>query len=1067
VYQSNSGGAPDAKNMALERNTVVLASAGTGKTRKLVEVYLELLERGVDPLRIVAVTFTEKAAAEMRDRIRTAVYERHGPEWIKILSILPAAPISTIHGFCGILLREHGFHLGIDPSFTILDEQRSIDLARESAREAIRQEIHSGNVGVEELFGDFGLERLVETLISAGYWMNSLGVDSAWLEARIGDQVRAAADVEKSLSVEMEKYGGNVEAIGQLADEMDARKARHPLRKRDDADALLPRLGQIASVSAARHLSLLVATAAAVFRGKKRSLNALDFDDLLLGVRDLLKNDTAMRSHYRQHFQALLIDEFQDTDEVQAEIISLLGEDADGSGRFTPGKLMIVGDPKQSIYRFRRARVTVFFRMLDRIVKEGGVVEHLQENYRSAPQIAEFSNRLSQLAMDGRGKHSGITSDDADLTYRIKFAPEDALKPKSDSPFLGITYVAAESGARAAQGRNMEAEAIARLLKEWKAAGTIQSWKEVALLFRAMTNVDIYLEALEAHGIPVYVVQGARFYEKTEVSDLIAFLELILHPQDQLLRTIVLSSSLIGAEFRELVPLRAGRGWDHELDGRRVRVEVLDELLKPWLSRRDSATAAEILQDVIRKTNFDVVMMAQKNGRQRVANIGKLIEITRGLARQGTTALDDVVRYLRDRAQDTSIREPEAQIVRQDDEVVRVLSVHQAKGLEFDIVIVPDLAARTGRNTSDRTFFSDRWGILVGAAYGLHRKALPHSLILQSKLLDEDQQYEEEKRLLYVAVTRAKKMLVLGEGFSKQAGPWLQWTEQLLEEAHSGALARARDGKAVTVRAKGFTVKVVPASQLNGPEQLRFNADSILVAEPVIPLLKTPRVISTIELTPSDLTSLAGCFRYFHWTRILGIAEPGRPSTGNTPQMRLGSVAHKVLETGSVPSAEKLTTMGLHDLGAVFESSDWQSLVSAVPEREMPFIMHIKVDGKDCWIRGRMDVVVPAAVPRVVDYKYATWQDGCEADYEMQMTAYSVAVMKALGTDRAVSELWYLKRPMKILRKEYGLPEAQDRLKSLLSRYMSAVETNEWPATERAHCDRMECGFRSQCWAGA
>jgi ATP-dependent helicase/nuclease subunit A len=498
-----------------------------------------------------------------------------------------------------------------------------------------------------------------------------------------------------------------------------------------------------------------------------------------------------------------------------------------------------------------------------------------------------------------------------------------------------------------------------------------------------------------------------------------------------------------------------------------VRVEFLDHLLAPWLSCRDSATAAEILQDVIRKTNFDVVMMAQKNGRQRVANIGKLIEITRGLARQGTTALDDVVRYLRDRAQDTSIREPEAQIVRQDDEVVRVLSVHQAKGLEFDIVIVPDLAARTGRNTSDRTFFSDRWGILVGAAYGLHRKALPHSLILQSKLLDEDQQYEEEKRLLYVAVTRAKKMLVLGEGFSKQAGPWLQWTEQLLEEAHSGALARARDGKAVTVRAKGFTVKVVPASQLNGPEQLRFNADSILVAEPVIPLLKTPRVISTIELTPSDLTSLAGCFRYFHWTRILGIAEPGQPSTGNTPQMRLGSVAHKVLETGSVPSAEKLTTMGLHDLGAVFESSDWQSLVSAVPEREMPFIMHIKVNGKDCWIRGRMDVVVPAAVPRVVDYKYATWQDGCEADYEMQMTAYSVAVMKALGTDRAVSELWYLKRPMKILRKEYGLPEAQDRLKSLLSRYMSAVETNEWPATERAHCDRMECGFRSQCWAGA
>src|SRR3989449_11236146 len=171
-------------------------------------------------------------------------------------------------------------------------------------------------------------------------------------------------------------------------------------------------------------------------------------------------------------------------------------------------------------------------------------------------------------------------------------------------------------------------------------------------------------------------------------------------------------------------------------------------------------------------------MMAQKNGPQRVANIGRLIEIPRSLSRQGTTALDDIVRYLRDRANAPSVRESEAQIVSQNDEVVRVLSVHQAKGLEFDIVIIPDLAAKAGRGSSDRTFFSDRWGLLVGAAYGLHRKPLPHSLILQAKEFEEDQQYEEEKRLLYVAVTRAREMLVVGGGVSKQTGPSLQWMEQ-------------------------------------------------------------------------------------------------------------------------------------------------------------------------------------------------------------------------------------------------------------------------------------------------
>src|SRR5215475_10271819 len=178
--------------MAFDRNTVLLASAGTGKTRKLVQVYIELLERGVDPLRIAAVTFTEKAAAEMRERIRAALYTKPG-QWMRTIALLPVAPIATIHGFCGILLRERGFEAGIDPSFTILDEQRSLDLAREAARETIRQEIRSGNEDVEMLFGDFGLDALVETLVSAGYWLNSLGGDGDWLQSCVEEQRRAAA----------------------------------------------------------------------------------------------------------------------------------------------------------------------------------------------------------------------------------------------------------------------------------------------------------------------------------------------------------------------------------------------------------------------------------------------------------------------------------------------------------------------------------------------------------------------------------------------------------------------------------------------------------------------------------------------------------------------------------------------------------------------------------------------------------------------------------------------------------------------------------------------------------
>src|SRR5262249_38907695 len=151
-------------------------------------------------------------------------------------------------------------------------------------------------------------------------------------------------------------------------------------------------------------------------------------------------------------------------------------------------------------------KVTVFFRMLNRILAEGGSLAHLQDNYRSAAPIAHFSNALCQLMMDGRGKTGpAISSGNSsiDLSYRIQFSDADLLRSKSDAPFLGITYVAAESETKAAQGREMEAEAIARLLKQWKSTGRIQSWKEVALLLRAMTNVEVYLSALESHGIPV------------------------------------------------------------------------------------------------------------------------------------------------------------------------------------------------------------------------------------------------------------------------------------------------------------------------------------------------------------------------------------------------------------------------------------------------------------------------------------------------------------------------------------------------------------------------------------
>ena len=157
---------------------------------------------------------------------------------------------------------------------------------------------------------------------------------------------------------------------------------------------------------------------------------------------------------------------------------------------------------------------------------------------------------------------------------------------------------------------------------------------------------------------------------------------------------------------------------------------------------------------------------------------------------------------------------------------------------------------------------------------------------------------------------------------------------------------------------------------------------------------------------------------------------------------------------------------GVPDLHAVFASQEWQSLVASEVERELPFIMHVRAGERDCYIRGRMDAVVPGSPPRVIDYKYASWRTDAELDYEIQMTAYSLALMKSADIDRAVAELWYLRTPMKVIRKEYTRTQAEESLSVLLGRYLKALASGVWPMAERAYCERIQCGFREKCWAG-
>ena len=271
-------------------------------------------------------------------------------------------------------------------------------------------------------------------------------------------------------------------------------------------------------------------------------------------------------------------------------------------------------------------------------------------------------------------------------------------------------------------------------------------------------------------------------------------------------------------------------------------------------------------------------------------------------------------------------------------------------------------------------------------------------------------------------------------------------------------------------------MEMLSAAAFTRPEQLPLNIDIASVNQETAYrefqemshalMERAARRITSVEMTPSDLSALEGCFRYFHWTRMLGLAEPGTPAgrLSETAALQLGSAAHEILEYAREPSMALLQEKAVPDLQAVFQSSDWKALSIEDVARELPFIMHIDVGGRDCFVRGRMDAVVSGEVPRVIDYKYALWREGAEMEYEIPMTAYCLAVMKRLGVDRAIAELWYLKAPMKIVKYELHRAAAEQRIAALLGNYVDSLFSGTWPMAQRAYCDSVACGFRDRCW---
>lgn len=819
------------------------AGAGCGKTTVLTERFLGEIdgEAGRSLGALAAMTFTEKAARELRQRIRDRCRSKIAAGvdrswWTLALRALEAAPIGTFHEFCGRVLRSRFEAMQLDPEFVILDEIIAASLREQAAASAIRRLLAARDPDLLTLGVDYGLRSiramLEKTLASrTAEEINATCVENAerladrwrtiWESrgraaalSKIGPAARACRAVLENLPPELspqlanlrqevlDRLGaldspncsdGALDALREAAKIVGVRgKNAWPdgdvkeavasifttLRKRiTDAPRLTwEETVTLESAETAIRFANVAREAISDYDKLKRARQGLDFADLIALAHDALRpnNDGgAAADEAASGIEFVLVDEFQDTDEIQSRVLRILA----GEG-FATGKLFVVGDAKQSIYRFRGAEPTIFGRWRGAFHEPGRL--QLSENFRTVPRVLDFVNVLFADAFeefDGSKSPPLIPRrPDFQDGPAVHFFWVEPPPPADDAPASKSKSKPKKPSARECRGA--EAEALAHWLRGRLDDGwTVVDRKtrkprpahagDVALLLRAMTDVWPYETALADQGFDYHTIGGSAFYSQQEVLDVINLLSVIEDPTDETalagaLRGPFFSLTDEGLFWLSKTPggLMAGveRGDSPGLsDGDRAQAQRARRLLRRWRDLKDHAPMASLLERALDESGFSAALVCEFLGARKLANIRKLVRTARDFDRRGGFGLADFVGRLRAFADDPP-KEEQAAVTEEDGQSVRIMTVHQAKGLEFPIVILPDLNRGVGSKTSSLGFERDL-GLVIKPTDGDCLGWLAH------RAIEDREEREESLRLFYVATTRARDHLVLSSGF--------------------------------------------------------------------------------------------------------------------------------------------------------------------------------------------------------------------------------------------------------------------------------------------------------------
>jgi ATP-dependent helicase/nuclease subunit A len=890
--------------VAARGNVLVVAGAGTGKTRTLVERCLNCLLEGSNRVsidEILVVTFTEAAAAEIRQRIRARLEEecsRRSREthWQEQLGLFESAHIGTLHSFCFQIVHEHFYELELDAQLSILPEEEARLLAEETLSELL-QKYYAGRGKAAEAVQELiqaqagGWDKPIRALIlrlhdytqtlpnPAEWYRNQLAsfensepvLWQQWLVEGVADwrerwlPILQGAGTENKIAINwtgiLKAFPSDftsAQAAVALGHITSAVKACPRQKKKlwlepfkefiSETEFLLalvqdPGKGHGDGVSANQidpltqdwtwvrfHMGALLGLAKefmAAFGEAKRQLGVLDFHDLeqyaLRLLWDLEANQpTEIARHWRQKLRFVFVDEYQDINTAQDQIITALSRDGAAANRF------LVGDVKQSIYRFRLANPSIFQGYVEHWGKGGGTLVNLVENFRSRKGILDFVNSSFSTLM--RRNLGGVEYDErAELRFGNESERRRLITTTSSAPGveLHVTFKA-DNQPQEQEHENTDSDRLSDIYElddvereAWVIGCRLQElrasqypvwddsarefrpvdWRDMAILLRSpSTKAESYANAFVRLAVPLEVAR-VGFYRSIEVSDLLSLLQLLDNPLQDVPLLAVLHSPLVGLTANELALIRLPapntRFWTslHRWEGQQkskpqIQVSVSNfhadesaqdacpaeegthrkvrtflERFGRWRRLARQVSLSSCLETVLSETLYADWLLTQPRGEQRYANVQRLITLAQNFDQFQRYGLFRFLRFIE--AQQAAEHEPEVGAVNEENSV-RLMSIHQSKGLEFPIVIVADLGKPFNfQDLHAALILDEKYGVCPQVKPPQTRNVYPSLPYWLARGSQKRELLGEELRLLYVAVTRARDLLLLSGAVAK------------------------------------------------------------------------------------------------------------------------------------------------------------------------------------------------------------------------------------------------------------------------------------------------------------